>query len=71
MKGKKRVWNFVDYLKNQITSNVSLILYQRYKRFVMCTKRGHRLNLTSSGKASMAGPIDLETESNHIEHKNS
>lgn len=37
-------------------------------------KRGHILDLTSSGEAHMMGPTNYETESNHIEwckHKNS
>ena len=29
-------------------------------------ERGHTLTLTSSGEASMVGPTNSETESNHI-----
>lgn len=74
MKGKKHVWNFVDYLKKSNYFKCVIDSVSKMQQICNCTKRGHRLHQTSSGKASMAGPINLETESNHIgwpEHTNS
>lgn len=50
-----------------------MITLVSYLNFLLWMKRGHILNLTSSGKANIADPTNSEIENNHMgwsEHKN-